>query len=134
MDGVPTLVRVFDRWTIQGNTPTMPITVIATMLHISLRSGTFRGGATVAVKPTTPSGQAMPQVAFPVQFEGDEDRGPGIIAELKFPATEPGVYWFEISVVPDADTGAVQILTQSPLRVVYQRMPQMIGQTNPGPQ
>lgn len=76
----------------------------------------------------------MPQMAFPVQFEGDEDRGPGVIADLKFPVAEPGVYWFEISVVPDADTSAAQVLTQVPLRVIYQRMPQMIGQTNLPPQ
>jgi hypothetical protein len=130
-DGVPTLVRVFDRWTVQGNSPAMPVSVVSAMLYIALRSGTFRGGGSVTVKPTTPSGQPMPQMAFPVQFEGDEDRGPGVIAELKFPAAEPGAYWFEISVMPDADTNAAQILTQLPLRVIYQRMPQMIGQTNP---
>jgi hypothetical protein len=133
IDGVPTLVRVFDRWTVQGNSATIPMTVVPVMLYVALRSGTFRGGASITIRPTTPSGQAMPHVAFPVQFEGDEDRGPGIIAELKFPVAEPGVYWFEISVVPDADASATQILTQLPLRVVYQRMPQMIGQTNPAP-
>jgi hypothetical protein len=74
----------------------------------------------------------MPQIAFPVQFEGDEDRGPAIVAVLQFPVSEPGAYWFEISVVPDTDPSAVQVLTQTPLRVVYQRTPHMAGQTNPG--
>jgi hypothetical protein len=131
MDSVLTLVRVFDKWTVQGSSPTMPLTVIAATLHISLRSGTFRGGASVTVKPSTPSGQPMPQISFPVQFEGDEDRGVGIIAVLQLPAAEAGAYWFEISVVPDSDPSAAQILTQTPLRVVYQRMPQMPGHPNP---
>jgi hypothetical protein len=131
-DNVPTLVRVFDRWTVQGTSPTMPMTVIPATLYIALRSGTFRGGASVTVKPTTPSGQPMPQIAFPVQFEGDEDRGPMIIAMLQFPVPEPGAYWFEVSVVPDADPSAVLLLTQTPLRIVYQRTPHMAGQTNPG--
>jgi hypothetical protein len=77
----------------------------------------------------------MQQIAFPVQFEGDEDRGPGIVAALQFPVSESGAYWFEISIVPDTDPSAAQILTQAPLRVVYQRTLQMPGQTNfPGKQ
>jgi hypothetical protein len=73
-------------------------------------------------------------MVFPVQFEGDEDRGPGIIAQLQIPVAEPGVYWFEISVVPDAETSVPLILTHAPLRVIYQRTPQMVGQTNPAQQ
>jgi len=40
-DGVPSYIRVVDRWTISGPTATMPVTVINTALVVTFKSGFF---------------------------------------------------------------------------------------------
>ena len=58
----------------------------------------------------------MTQMLSQLLFEGDDERGAGIVNQIQFVAQEPGLYWFEISV-----NG--QSYTNVPLRVVYQRAP-----------
>ena len=94
----------------------MPPAVIPLTLVLSFRSGIFRGPAQITVAPTSPSGTVMTQMVSQVLFEGDDERGAGIINQIQFPALEAGLYWFEISV-----NG--QSYTNVPLRVIYQRAP-----------
>ena len=97
-----------------GATEEMPLTVIQTNLVIIAKSGIHRGSSNITVTPTSPSGEAIAPMGFPVLFEGDDDRGVGIVAGLGFPAKEPGVYWFEVLI--DG-----QVSTRIPLRVIYHR-------------
>lgn len=70
----------------------------------------------MTVTPTLPSGGVVTQMLFSLLFEGDDERGAGIVNQIQFVAPEAGLYWFEIAV-----NG--QPYTNIPLRVVYQRAP-----------
>ena len=114
-DGVLSLIRVVDRWTVTGPLERMPLTVIQTTLVILMRSGIFRGSSQITVGPESPSGIRMPIMTFPVVFEGDDDRGVGVVGPIGFPVQEPGVYWFDVAV--DGNR-----FTRVPLRVSYLRV------------
>jgi hypothetical protein len=113
-DGVYSLIRIVDRWTVAGTTEQMTTTLIQTNLVIIMKSGICRGAAKIQVIPTSPSGQEMASVQLPVNFEGDDDRGIAIALPLGFPVQEPGLYWFDIQI-------SGQSLTRVPLRVLYQQ-------------
>jgi len=124
-DGVLSLIRVVDRWTVAGSSDPMPLSVIQATMVILVKSGMFRGSSAIHVAPVSPTGKHLPAVEFPVLFEGDDYRGVGVVAPLAFPAQEPGTYWFEISV-------AGQLLTRIPLQVVYHRIgPVQLDLPNP---
>jgi hypothetical protein len=113
-DGVMSLIRIVDRWQISGNTDQMQMSVVQTTLVIIFKSGMHRGSSSVVVKPITPSKNRLPVMTFPVLFEGDDDRGVGVVAAMGFPVSEEGVYWFEIEVEG-------QLMTRTPFRVVYHK-------------
>jgi len=119
-DGVPSLIRIVERFTITGKSPSMQPTVISPMLVIGLKAGTFRGEAAIQVQPVLPSGERRPALRLPVHFEGDDDRGVIVIGQLQFLVTEPGLYWFEIKLFE-------ALLTKIPMRVVYLAQPSIVA-------
>ena len=114
-DGVLSLIRIVDKWTVRGTAEVMPQTVIQATLVVMMKSGSFRGSAQLTLTPTSPSGKIMPSIQIPVIFEGDDDRGIGAIAPMGFPAEESGIYWFDLVVEG-------QSFTKLPLRVQYLRV------------
>lgn len=127
IDGVTSFIRVVDRWTVTGPSETMPPTLIQNTLVVQMKSGIHRGSSQLVITPTSPSGQMMPALTMSVLFEGDDDRGIALIAPMAFPAQEPGLYWFELTV--DGRS-----FTQLPLRIVYLRVAatQFPSQSTPG--
>lgn len=125
VDGVTTFVRMVDRWTVTGPSETMPLTAIQATLVVMFKSGIHRGPGHLTITPTSPSDVRMSSVTVPVLFEGDEDRGIAIILPMAFPAQEPGLYWFNVSL--DG-----QSFSEIPLRVVYhQVVPMQMPPQNP---
>jgi hypothetical protein len=119
-DGVPSLIRIVERFNITGQPPSMQPTVISPMLVIGLKAGMFRGQAVIQVQPVPPSGEPRPALRLLVHFEGDDDRGVMVRGQLQFLVTEPGLYWFEIKLF-DA------LLTKIPMRVVYLPKPSIVA-------
>lgn len=118
VDGVASFIRVVDRWNIFGLTPTMSApSIIQTTLVVLLRSGMVRGSGQLTITPITPTDARMPPIIAPVLFEGDDERGIGISQPIGFPVTEPGLYWFEVSI--RLPSGEAQVLTFIPMRVAY---------------
>lgn len=124
VDGVNSFVRVVDRWTVSGPTEAMPQTAIQATLVVMFKSGIHRGPARLTITPTSPSDVQMQTIDISVLFEGDEDRGIGVVIPMAFPVQEPGVYWFDVSL--DG-----QSFSHIPLRVIYHRVAPM--QTPPNP-
>jgi hypothetical protein len=123
-DGVISLIRIVDRWTVSGPTEDMPQTAIQATMAIMLKSGFHRGPGRLTITPNTPRDVALPAMEVPVHFEGDEDRGVNVIIPMAFPVQEAGVYWFAITL--DG-----QVISHIPLRVIYHRVAPM--QTPPNP-
>jgi Family of unknown function (DUF6941) len=115
-DGVISVIRAVDRWTVSGPAEEMPAdTKIQATLVVMFKSGIHRGPGRVTITPVTPSDRRMAPMDVPVHFEGDEDRGINIIVPMAFPVEEAGLYWFEI--VLDG-----QVVSHIPMRVIYHRI------------
>lgn len=113
-DQVVSLIRLVDRFTVNGPTPEMTPAILDMYLVIAFKSGFVREKHTVRVVPNTPSGRELAAHEWPTLFEGD-DRGNMIVSRLKFLAEEEGLYWFDVS------CGGI-LVTRIPLRVIYQRV------------
>ena len=74
-DGVLSVIRIVDRFTIPGSTAQMPPQVLQFTVAIVFKAGFMRGKQTISVKPISPTGSDLPGMDFPVLFEGDDDRG-----------------------------------------------------------
>jgi hypothetical protein len=117
---VLSFIRAVDRFTITGTAETMPSALLQLTLVVMARSGSHRGSGQITLTPTTPSGEQMPPIAVSVVFEGDDDRGVGIVMPLGFPVAEPGAYWFTVAL--DGCT-----LTRTAFRVVYMKNSSLHG-------
>ena len=122
-DGVLSVIRMVDKWTINGNTEAMPPTIIQAFLVVLFKSGIHRGTGQVAVTPISPSNMRMQPISMPIVFGGDDDAGSGIVIPLGFPVQEDGPYWFEVSL--SGQGLPPQVLTCIPMRVVYLRIGSM---------
>ena len=115
--GVLSLIRIVDRVTITppANAPAaMPPTRLTVNLVIGFKADMARGRATLTLRPQKPSGVYLPELGFPIFFEGQE-RGANLIVNLDIDLDEEGLYWFDI-VLDD------RLVTRMPLRVLYQPM------------
>ena len=120
-DGVLSIIRVIDRMLVQvmgTQVPDqMPPAPIACYAVVMLKTGSFAGKYKLQLTPLTPSQKPLPAASVDVLLEGGEDRGANVIIPLQFLADEEGVYWFQVKL-------ADQILTQIPLRLIYQSLTQ----------
>jgi hypothetical protein len=113
--GFLSVIRIQDRLPLAGPTDQMrPQPLTALWMVISLKSGEMRGKYTLQIVAVTPSGKRQNAASAPALFEGEE-RGVVIATPIGLVAEEEGLYWFEVTL-----EGAV--LTQIPLRVMYQKM------------
>lgn len=116
-DGVISLIRMVDRWNIVGPTPTMNPTIIQGSMVVLFKSGIARTPAQLTITPISPSNSRMQSVTAPLLFEGDDERGTGLVAPMAFPVQEPGLYWFEVALAIQG--GQPEVITFIPMRVVY---------------
>lgn len=114
-DGVMSIIRVFDRFNVTGDTAEMPTTILTFMVVVSFKSGFMRGKQTVRLRPKSPSGKELPAMEIPVLFEGDDDRGPVMAFQVQWPVDEEGLYWWDLVLNEE-------LVTRLPLRVTYQRL------------
>lgn len=116
-DGVLSLIRLVDRWNIVGPTATMSPTVIQGTLVVLFKSGIARTSAQLTVTPISPGNARLQPIVAPLLFEGDDERGAGIVLPIGFPVQEPGLYWFEVALAVTG--GEPEIMTFIPMRIVY---------------
>lgn len=115
-DEVISLVRVFDRWNVQGQFSRMPVTLVPFTLVITVKAVGFRGSLRISVKPKSPSGKQLPHFETSADLSGEEeDKGATVLAQLMFTAEEAGIYWFEV-LFDD------KMVTKLPLNVTYRRV------------
>jgi hypothetical protein len=114
-DGVSTIVRLIDRFNVQGTEDEMQPIVLPFMIYISFKSGFMRGKQKISLRPKSPKGEDLPAMDFPVLFEGDDDRGPAIGFQVNWPAQEEGLFWWDLYLNDE-------LITRMPLRVTYQQL------------
>lgn len=57
----------------------------------------------------------MSSLEFPLNFEGDNERGAAVMLNMGFVPQEQGLHWFDV-ILDD------ELITRIPLRVVFQRV------------
>src|SRR5664280_468503 len=75
-DGVISVIRVVDRFTVHGTAKEMPPSPLQTNIVVLFKSGATTGKHMIRIRPLKPSGGEMPETEFPALFEG-RDRGVG---------------------------------------------------------
>lgn len=121
-DNVLSVIRVIDRFNVAGPTPEMAPTILNFTILVSFKAGFLRGKQMLAIRPKSPDGQDLPQMTFPILFEGDDDRGNALAAQTNFVANQEGLYWFDVHLNDE-------LVTRMPLRVFYQQLQQTISQS-----
>jgi hypothetical protein len=114
-DGVSSIIRLIDRFNVQGTEDEMQPIVLPFMVYISFKSGFMRGKQKISLRPKSPKGEDLPSMDFPVLFEGDDDRGPAIGFQVNWPVQEEGLFWWDLYVNDE-------LVTRMPLRVAYQQL------------
>lgn len=114
-DGVVSLIRIFDRMNVQGETAVMQPSVLQFTVVLSFKSGFIRGKQSVKIRPKSPQGADLPAVEIPVLFEGDDDHGTMLAFPITWIAQEEGLYWWDIYLNDEC-------VTRMPLRVDYLRV------------
>ncbi len=126
-DGAKSAIRIIDRVTRTVVGPSLPEQMepfdYQLAMLVRLKSGWARGPHTLRVNLIKPSGESPPSMEQTLIFEGEEDRGVDVVANLAIKFDLPGIYWFEIYL------NEVR-LTRVPLRIIY--LPQVM-RTPPGP-
>jgi hypothetical protein len=123
-DGAISLIRVFDRYTVPAPSPEGPNPTIPANVVLAFRSGIYRGPATIKFRTISPSEDLLGAIEFPVQFEGDNERGTLLMFNMGFSPQEQGLYWFEVLLDED-------LVTRIPLRVIFARMGPVASQAPP---
>lgn len=113
-DGVFSFIRVIDRFNFVGAAKDMGPQVVRFTIVVTFTAGILRGKNIVRIKPCSPTGKELPGMEFPLLFEGDDDRGAGLIASANFTVDEEGLYWFDVYLLDE-------MITRMPLRVTYQQ-------------
>ncbi len=114
-DGVNTLIRLIDRFNVQGTTEEMQPVVLSFTVYISFKSGFMRGKQKVSLRPKSPKGEDLPSMDIPVLFEGDDDRGPALAFPISWTVLEEGLFWWDLHLNDE-------LVTRMPLRVNYQQV------------
>lgn len=73
-DGGISLIRIFDRYNVPAPSEAHPLSIPLNVV-IVLRSGVFRGPATLKLRPISPSESEVATLEYQVNFEGDNERG-----------------------------------------------------------
>ena len=82
-------------------------------LLVKFKSGRARGSQTLEIKIMKPSGEWWgPVLTNSLLFEGEDDRGVDLMANIRFRFEQTGVYWVYVFLEN-------QFVTKLPLRVVY---------------
>lgn len=124
-DGVLSAIRIIDRFTIPGTTEQMPASTVAFTPLITFKSGEFRGRAEIELRANTPSNSRLPSIKFPINFEGDDDRGVGVAVQTQLRVDEEGTYWWDVLLTVAG--GETELITRIPLRILYRRV-QSLGE------
>ena len=101
-----------------------PFTYKLTLLLV-FKAGSARGPMQLEIRLQKPSGESQAPVNQTLNFEGDDERGVNVIAEMNLRIDMPGLHWFDIYLEQ-------QRMTRIPLRVVYQ-ITQTHTTTGPAP-
>lgn len=115
-NGVKSAIRIIDRVTRTVVSPNPPEEMEPFdwegVLLIKLKSGRARGNHRLRIELHKPSGEKNVPIQQMLNFEGEEDRGIDVVAQMHINFDQTGIYWMFLYIEEN-------MLTQIPLRVIY---------------
>lgn len=131
-DGVTSAIRIVDRVNHVVIGPELKREMEpfdhSLFLYLTFKSGSARGPMDLNIRLEDPSGTSKSPLTQTINFEGDDERGVNIVAELRLRLELAGLHWFDIIL------DGVRV-TRIPLRVVYSpQVRQVPGQPGSDPQ
>jgi hypothetical protein len=134
-DGVPTFVRVVERFTVPVmpklplgvQIPAPPAPIVQCSLVVLLKAGDVPAGRyTVRIDHVPPTGSQARGPDAAAVFNGGDDNGSAIISQMAIPNPPEGLHWFDFYFEQER-------LTRIPMRIIYQPMQvQFTQQPSPG--
>jgi hypothetical protein len=119
--GVPTFVRVVDRFTVPMFSQPIPAGVqvppqaVQAFLVVMIRAADMGAGRhTLTIKLEKPDGRYAPQQQAPIFFQGSGEHGAMLQMPIFLANPEEGLYWFEIFF------DELTLLSRVPMRVLFQ--------------
>ena len=120
-DGVQSIIRIFDRTIVRSNQREMSPTPIQATAFISFKAGSQPVGKyRIRLRPQKPDGSYLAEQEFEVFFQGTDEHGVNITAQLTLVVEEEGLYWIDVF-FEDA------LQTRIPLRILHQSVGRVIG-------
>jgi hypothetical protein len=126
-DGVPSYIRVVDRFSIviPPKLPAgvslppgfqVPAPVIQAFLVIAVKAGSLGVGKyNLVIKMNKPDGSLQQENTVPIFLNGSDDNGVAAISPLVIVGPEEGLFWIDIYFEES-------LLTRIPMRVLHQQM------------
>jgi len=90
----------------------LPPSVASFHLLLVLKSGFYKGNATVKLAIQSPSGVSVGESSVDIFFEGD-DRGVNLVSPMQLQVSEGGLYWIDVHCTVGS---AESFFTRIPLR------------------
>jgi len=116
INGLKSAIRIIDRVTrspyVVDTQSEMAAFNYNLTLLLRLKSGDARGPYPLEVRLTKPSGELTTPLRQTLVFEGEEDRGIDLVADIVVKFEMAGIYWFQIYLRDIC-------ITQIPFRVIY---------------
>lgn len=116
-DGVMSLIRIVDRIGMTAIGPDapdeMPPLPQEFVIVVIVKSGGYRGRATLRIEAEAPSGLKEPPISNDFQLDGEE-RGQQFRFNVRTQFEQTGLYWWHVFLND-------HFVTKIPLRIMYQR-------------
>ncbi len=99
-NGRVTIVGLLDRVVVRSAEPAspsqIPPTIVSCHAVVILKTGSRPGKYKLRLVLTTPSKKPLREFSVDITLPSEEDKGVNIVMPIQFPATEEGIYWFEV--------------------------------------
>lgn len=121
-DGVPSLIRVVDTYTMDEPSNLPPGYTLATQLtlFISLKSGDLSGIFEVGLRLHQPNEKSHPTQTWPIELKGQE-HGANLIIQFSLNNPRVGLYWMDVM-------WGDEILTKIPFRLKFKEKAASVSQ------
>lgn len=98
----------------------MPPFMASITMVVMIKAGEAHGSFGIVIRPEAPGGFQLPPFEQTVHLAGGP-WGAALVTPMQLPISEPGVYWFDVSLSDPNVDGAARLLTRVPLEVIYSR-------------
>jgi hypothetical protein len=115
-DGVSSLIRIVDQFTVRGSAREMEPGAIEFSMLIAFKNGDYAGTKTLGISVTNPEGSTSEWMSQKMEFKGNRHGGSNVMMQTAMGVKGPGRYHFDVFLDQER-------VTQIPIFVLYEQVP-----------